>query len=425
MALKQLMVKKNLDSYRKELSAIESREREISDKKNALTEREQAAESALEEISETSTQEEKDAIQAEAEEIEQAYAEIASENEALFKEKSALEAKISELEAELLARTEAPKAHESRKETNTMKLGNEERGLELLNKRNVTIASTGVIVPDYQATEIKPGFNEISTIIDNVDIKVFNGGESFKQPYVAGYGTAAYETEGGASVSNVDPVFGYATVSKSKIVAYTEDTEELVKLPAANFDAEVVKGITIACRKKIGKEILIGDGTTGHFVGIFDDGATAIDASTDISIAEIGEDTLDTIIYSFGGDENVEGTSVLILNKQDLKAFAMLRTSEGRKIHEVISKGNFGTIDGVPFIINSACKAVSAAGTLSGDYAMAYGPLVNYTMAVFSDLTVSRSTDYKFKEGMIAHRGVVFAGGNVTAYNGFLRVKKT
>ena len=55
---------------------------------------------------------------------------------------------------------------------------------------------------------------------------------------------------------------------------------------------------------------------------------------------------------------------------------------------------------------------------------MAYGPLSNYELATFSETEVSRSTDAKFKEGMIAHRGVVFVGGNVAAHNGFLRIKK-
>lgn len=301
----------------------------------------------------------------------------------------------------------------------------EERGKALLEKRSVTIASTGVIIPAYQASDIKPTFNEVSSLIDNVNIKPFNGGESFKQPYVAGYGTADYATENDESPTETDPTFGYAEVTKTKIVAYSEDSEELTKLPAANFDAEVVKGISIATRKKITKEILVGDGASGHFVGIFDDGATAIDATTDIDFAEIDEETLDEIIYSYGGDENVEDLAVLVLNKNDLKTFAQLRDANGRKIHEVKPKGNYGTIDGVPYIINSACKAISAAATTSGQYAMAYGPLSNYTMAVFSDLEVARSTDYKFKEGMIAHRGVIFAGGNVTAKNGFLRVKKS
>jgi HK97 family phage major capsid protein len=302
----------------------------------------------------------------------------------------------------------------------------EERGKALLEKRAVTIATTGVILPEYQASDIKPTFNEVSSLIDNVNIKQFKGGESFKQPYLKGYGTGDYATEGNMpDEATAEPTFGYAEITKTKIAAYAEDSEELEKLPAAEYGQEVVKGISIAVRKKINKEILFGDGTTGRFVGIFSNKATAIDADTDIDFAEIDEETLDTIIYSYGGDENVEDLAVLILNKQDLKAFAMLRDSNGRKIHEVKPKGNYGTIDGVPYIINSNCKAISDSATSSGDYCMAYGPLSNYTMAIFSDLEVSRSTDYKFKEGMIAHRGVIFAGGNVTAHNGFLRVKRT
>lgn len=37
----------------------------------------------------------------------------------------------------------------------------------------------------------------------------------------------------------------------------------------------------------------------------------------------------------------------------------------------------------------------------------------NYQLTIFSDMDVQRSTDFKFKQGMIAHRGSVFAGGNV------------
>jgi HK97 family phage major capsid protein len=141
-------------------------------------------------------------------------------------------------------------------------------------------------------------------------------------------------------------------------------------------------------------------------------------------VTAIDETTLDEIIYAFGGDEDVEDGAVLILNKKDLKAFATFRDAEGEKVYTVVNNGNTGTIDGVPYLINSACKALSAAATASASYCMAYGPLSNYTMAIFSDVDIQRSTDYKFKEGMIAHKGVVFAGGNVTAKNGFLRVKK-
>lgn len=346
---------------------------------------------------------------------EKRLAEIKDETEKLMAEEQEIRAKM-ELTGKLGEPEQKPGARSIETEA-------EKRGRALKEQRSVTIATTGIVLPEYQASDIKPTFNEVSSLVDGIGKKFLKGGESFKQPYLKGYGTADYATEGG-DPATAEPTFGYAEITKTKIAAYAEDTEELLKLPAADYGNEVVKGISIAIRKKLNREILFGDGSAGHFVGIFDDGATAIDASTDISISEITADTLDEIIYSYGGDENVEDVAVLILNKQDLKAFAMLRDASGRKVYEIVSKGNYGTINGVPYIINSNCGAISDDDTSVGAYCMAYGPLSNYTMAIFSDLEVARSTDYKFKEGMVAHRGVIFAGGNVTAKNGFLRVKK-
>ena len=102
----------------------------------------------------------------------------------------------------------------------------------------------------------------------------------------------------------------------------------------------------------------------------------------------------------------------------------MLRNSEDRKVYDVKTRGNTGTIDGVPFIINSACPSLSKATTAAGTKCMAYGPYYNYEMPVFSDLEVQHSTDYKFRQGQIAHKAEFYAGGNVVAWNGFVRVKK-
>lgn len=299
----------------------------------------------------------------------------------------------------------------------------EKRGKKLKEKRAVTVGSTDVILPEWKNDQIKPTFNEVSSLIDLVSIKPLIGGESYESPYLKGYGEGGYTDEAG-NPTEAEPTWGYATISKSKITAYAEDTEELQKLPAADYDGEVMKGISVACRKKITKEILVGAGGTNAFVGIFDSNAEAIEDNTDIEVSEINEDTLDDIIFSFGGDEDVEDAAVLILNKKDLKVFATLRDPNGQKIYDVQHNGNTGSIDGVNYIINSACKAITDEDTSAGDYCMAYGPLSNYEMTIFSDLDVKRSVDYKFKEGMIAHRGVIFAGGNVVAHNGFLRVKK-
>lgn len=299
----------------------------------------------------------------------------------------------------------------------------EKRGKALKENRSVTVASVGILLTKHQATDIRPTFNEVSSLIDRVSTKTLLGGESYEQPYVKGYGIGDNTAEG-ADYADAEPIFDKATITKTKVTAYAEDSEEIVKLAAADYDGEVIKGITIASRKKVTRDILVGTGAANHMSGIFSVTATAIDIATDLVITVIDEDTLSEIVYSFGGDEEVEDAGVLILNKMDLKAFVQLRNAQGVKIHTVTGNGNVGTIDGIPFLINSACKAVSKVATLTGDYCMAYGPLSNYLVTIFSDMDVQRSTDYKFKQGMIAHKGVIFAGGNVVSKNGFLRVKK-
>ena len=63
--------------------------------------------------------------------------------------------------------------------------------------------------------------------------------------------------------------------------------------------------------------------------------------------------------------------------------------------------------------------------TAADAYCMAYGHLSLYELPVFSDMVIKKSTEYKFAEGQIAHRGDVFCGGNAAAYNAFIRVKKS
>ena len=203
-------------------------------------------------------------------------------------------------------------------------------------------------------------------------------------------------------------------------------TEEVERLAEAPYAEAVLGAVETSLRKKLAKEILVGTGADNTLTGIFSAKATAIDAGTDITIGKIDNTTLDSIIYGYGGDESVEGMNLLILNKKDLAAFARLRNTDGSKFHTIIMNGNggSGTIDGTPFVINSACGSIADDKTAEGAYCLAYGNPLNYQLTIFSDPEIKKSTDYKFKEGMVCHRGVVFAGGNVVSANGFIRIKK-
>ena len=298
----------------------------------------------------------------------------------------------------------------------------EARGQALKEGRTVTVTADGVLLPQHVDENISPyPFREVSTLVDQVHTVNLKGGETYKKSFVKSHGTGGLTGEGEA-YTTAEPTFGYLTISKVKVTAYAEITEELEKLPAANYQAEVINGVNIALRKKISEEILRGAGSTNTFKGIFSANCEALADSTDLEISAIDANTLDEIVYAYGGDEEVEGGCVLILNKNDLRAFAGLRTAEGRKVHTVDYKAK--TIDGIPFIISSHCKAITASATQAGEYGMAYGPLANYEVPVFSGVEIAKSTDYKFKDGIICYKASVFTGGNVVGYKGFLRVKK-
>ena len=297
----------------------------------------------------------------------------------------------------------------------------EERAKSL--KEGRAIATTGLVIPTHSSGTINETFNQVSSIVDLVKITPLIGGDSYEQAYVKSYPEGDYANEG-ADYSNGDTQFGYALMNKTKITNYTEVNEEVEKLPSADYVSKIENGVETALKAKLAKQIMVGTGSIGQVVGIFSDQATAIEASKDIEIAAITNTTLDDIIYSYGGTENVEGQAWLILNKLDLKAFATLRSSDGKKVHDIKHYGNVGTIDGIPFVLNSACKPVSAPGTSGGEYCMAYGHIQNYELVTFSDTEVRKSTDYKFKSGQIAFKGNRMCGGNVVAWNGFIRVKK-
>lgn len=285
-------------------------------------------------------------------------------------------------------------------------------------KRAVTLSTTGVLVPTHQDKEVKDlPYPVVSALLDRVTVVNLVGGESHQVPLVASYGQGGYTAEGNA-YEETSPTFKAVTIGKAKITAYTEISEELEKLPAADYEAIVVKNIEIAIRKKIAHQLINGEGSTNALTGIF--AADAIQNRDIVEVVKIDGNTLDDIIYTYYGDEDVHNSGVLILNKLTLKDFATLKDTKGRKLYEVDYSKHI--IDGIPFIVSSACPAFATSS--NGDKFLAYGDPANIELDVFSELEIAKSTDYQFKKGLISYRGSIFCGANVTVLDGFVVAKK-
>lgn len=333
--------------------------------------------------------------------------------------------KAAALEKTLKTRTITKPGEENELEKRTLtQEEKQKRGKDLKEKRAITVGNSQIATPKYTAQGVKDTFNQVSTLVDLVTITPLDGGESYERGFVKNYGEGG-ETDNNGNYKTVETEFGYAEIKKQKVTAYQEEPEEVKRLADDDYHDKIVNGTSIAVKKKMSKDILVGPGTKGRLQGIFTNPeGFAIDKNTDISISEINNTTLNKIIFAYGGEEDVVNDACLIMNKDDLQGFANVRTTDGKNFYDIELNGNTGKINKIPFVLNSAAKSLLNPATKADDYCMAYGSLSNYEIALFSELEIKESEDYKFKEGQIAHRGSVFAGGNVVAHNGFVRVKK-
>ena len=293
----------------------------------------------------------------------------------------------------------------------------EKRGKALKEKRSVTVSSSNLLLPKHTGTVLNDTFNQVSTLVDQVAHDDLPGGESYEEAYVKDYGIGGI-TEEGADYTDAEPTFDYAPINKVKITAYAEISEETKKLPNIDYAKKVENAVNIAMRKKLSQQIIAGTGTK-QITGIFS-APKAIDSAKDIEITAIDENTLDEIIYSYGGDEDVLAEATLILNKKTLKALSQVRLADGKKAYDIDKTKK--TINTIPYNINSNLKDFNTA--TNGEYVFAYGDLSSYKVATFSPMEIKETDSFKFKQGIISIRGSVFVGGNVVKQDGLLRVKK-
>lgn len=296
-------------------------------------------------------------------------------------------------------------------------------------ERSVTVEGGTILVPKKYKNTMSESFNSISSMVDMVNMVPLNGGESYSVAFEKGYGEGDYTTEGG-EYKDIDVETDYVETGRAIITAYAEVTKQVKKLPSIDYLSNIAKRVRGAIKKKIGAQSIAGAGTTNTIRGLYNADSKVLNGESDIELNGIDIDTLNTIVFKYGGNEDVETPQTLILNKLDLEAFAKLKNKNDEFVYKITKNGGTGTIAykegglAVPFVINSACNALSASKTTKGKFTMVYGSLADYEMPVFSDIEVQESTDYQFKKGMISYRADAIIGGTVSKYNGFVRVKK-
>lgn len=301
----------------------------------------------------------------------------------------------------------------------------EERANHFMETRATTVTSGTIAIPSSTKNDVNPTMESGNSILDLVDVQdCFGMGENiipYEKP-----GMAAGKSEEGASNESSFET-DYVTIKPVTISVYTEVSRETKKLSPVRYMQAVERAALRALRKKIANYIVTSDATTNPTFWGINKAPTCV---TSLSIGKIDATTLRTITLGYGGDDDIPGSAILILTKEDLQEFGKIRgTNEKKPIYEIIpdtNNTNTGIIkDGgasCRYTLNSALKPLSKAEV--GDDIMYYGKPKAYEVDIFSDYTITVSEEAALKSRMIAVLGEVMVGGNVTVYDGFIKIQK-
>lgn len=304
--------------------------------------------------------------------------------------------------------------------------------------RSVVLDET-ILIPEHKASQIaKQPFNEVSSILDLVKITPFKNGETYEVPFEYETGIADYTDEPnvdgtGGEYNEVEVKFDNAKVRKAFITSYAEISKQFKNTPSANYAERVQANVIGSIRKKLARDIIIGTGGDNAIQGILTQPAELENGDKgvkkpnrtidkDIEVSELGVNTINDIVFNYGGDNDVEEGQVLLMNKLTLNEFAKMRDGNGNKVYNIKTFGATFTIDDIRGVFSAYIKPFNKAS--ENEYFMAYGSPQAYELALFSALEVEESIHHKFKQGMISYRGDEAVGGNLTAYKSWVRVKK-
>lgn len=353
-----------------------------------------------------------------------------AELEAAGVELDELNAKKAELEAELeainaqIAELDKP-AEETPKRNGLNFMTKESRGKNTMNyeerkaaaekfvasgkmiikneETRAMLVSSGKIATPTDVKGINELPNEVSSIIDMVDVEDCTGmgNNKIAYEYEAPVGGVTVE---GESYAEGETVTDFVTTTPQTITTISYISKQVTKQSPLKYEEKVRKNALAALRKKVSAIIVEKIKASALVV------KKALDA--------IDATTLRKIALSYGGDENVPGNAVLLLNKNTLTFLGDVRgTNEKKAVYEITpdaSNTNTGIIkDGglsVKYVLNSNVA----------DNELIYGQALKCELDIYSDYEVKVSEDFKFDKGMLAIRGDVEADAAVTFKDGFI-----
>lgn len=265
--------------------------------------------------------------------------------------------------------------------------------------------------------------NAVSDFIDLIKVTDATGMAAYKVAYLSADGEAAARTEG-AVLGESNPTFGSVELKPQLkgIIAYI--SREIRKQSPLQYEQKVNESVRRSLRR-----ILSQLAITKVMASSLN---TVMNVTGASGAALFTPNFLSDIILAYGGDEGVDGAAVLVLPKEDLKAFAAVRgKNEYLPVYSIVpdaanpSMGVIKDNNGLScrYCLNKNIPALSTATlNTTAKKGMFYGNPQCAEMALWGGVDVNVNDGYKFGEGLLTVMGEVTADADVTTPNGFVVV---
>lgn len=347
--------------------------------------------------------EELDTLKAKKEELEKELAEINAQIEAL--EKPAVEEQPQRNKLNFMTKQErgAKTMNIEERKAQAQKFVETGKTITSVEETRAVLVSSGAIATPTEVSGINEnGFVGVSSIIDLVKVENCEGMGKNRVAYSKTDSAAAAQTEGSAA-GGTGATFGFVDINPESIAVLDAISKQTKKQSPLQYEAKVREKALLALRKEAAR--------------IVTEKVLASSLTKKETIAYTA-DAIRTIALSYGGDEGIDGTAYLFLNKADLITFGKIRGTQDKKaVFEITpdTNPNTGTIKDGGTIVKYCLNKNLEEGT------MLYGNPKNIELDLFSNYEVKVSEDFQFDKLMDTIRGDVELGAEVVAQHGMIK----
>jgi HK97 family phage major capsid protein len=225
------------------------------------------------------------------------------------------------------------------------------------------------------------------------------------------WGVQVYWGNEGQKLKKDNPTFNKLSVGTNRLTGLSYVSEKELRVNAVSLEAELATMFRGAMNDAISQGILTGDGTSEP-TGINTTMSIALGAvvvaravANQVSFAD-----LNALQFAIASGVMAQGRYVMgVGGNSAYKYVGGLVDNYGRPLFRDSMRegvGSIPTLMGSPYVTTPNCVP-----TLGQRGDVMYGAFGNYGVAVDQEVTVARSDQFKFDEGMITFRTMAYIGG--------------